>query len=285
MARKTWFMTLIGIILSSAFSCGTGFLCNTVQACDLQVDEVDRRNILEATVRITLFAPVLDEDGNVNTFEVNGELQRELTVGEGLGTLVRAGGETVIVTHDHWSLLTENLYKVQFHTARSELLLELEGSVFSRLIRFRDGGTLILVAPDLISAQMSAVEPAGEAAAMRQGDPLLVAYWQPDSIERVGVEPVVVVNIEQHQGLPSTNMRSLNDKVVIHGNSGGGVFLNGRLVGNMWKTSIEQQLVDGEESGMVSPTTLSRATQFSYDRYFVTQEAPPVALWNAQSEG
>jgi len=263
MAHKILFIGLVGIILYSAFVLGPGNLAGPVQAYDNHIDEATKQQILDATVKITLFAPMLDKAGNQKIIEVNGKMQGQITVSEGLGTLVRAGGETLIITHDHWSILTVKLDKVQFHSASNELLLELDWSTFFSLYSYRDGGTLVFVAPDQLSVQMSAVELAGENVSLRKDDALLVAYWQPESSQHIGVEPVVVETTEQYKDLPTIKMESVNGKVVSHGNSGGGVFLNGQLVGNMWETIVRRHLVDGEDTG-VATHTLSRAAQLTY---------------------
>jgi hypothetical protein len=264
MAHKILFIGLISIILSSVFVFGTGITSGALHAQDYHIDEDTKQYILDATVRITIFAPVLDARGNPKISEVNGTMQMQTTIGEGLGTLVRTGEETLIITHDHWSMLTVKLYKVQFHSVNNELLLELDRSRLFSLYRYRDGGTLIFEAPDQLSAQMSAVELAGEDIVLRNDDTLLVAYWKLDSSEPVSVEPVVVESTEPYKELASIKMRTINGNVVAHGNSGGGVFLNGRLVGNMWETIVLRHLVDGEDSGVTSPTDLSRAAQLTY---------------------
>ena len=148
MARKILFIGLVGIILSSIFVFGPGNLADSAQAYDYRIDEATKQHILDATVRITLFAPLLDDAGNEKIFEVNGKWQREMTIGEGLGTLVRVGEKTLIITHDHWSMLTPKLTKVQFHNAGNELLLEIDWSMLFSLYRYRDGGTLVFEAPD-----------------------------------------------------------------------------------------------------------------------------------------
>ncbi len=263
MARKILFIGLVGIILCAAFVFGPGILADPVQAYDNHIDEATKQHILDATVKITLFAPLLDEAGNQKIFEENGKMRGQITVSEGLGTLVRAGGETLIITHDHWSTLTVKLDKVQFHNASNELLLELDWSTLFSLYRYRDGGTLVFVAPDQLSAQMSAVDLAEENVTLQKDEALQVVYWQPESTEPVSVEPVVVEATEQYKDLPTIKMKSVNGKVVTHGNSGGGVFLNGQLVGNMWETIVRRTLVDGEDTG-VATHTLSRAAQLTY---------------------
>jgi hypothetical protein len=115
---------------------------------------------------------------------------------------VSDGPNTYIVTHDHWSLLEDNLHKVQFRDTGGDLLLELDRALFYSLIRYRDGGLMVLFAPEGISSQITAV-PVNKGASLTVGQPLLIAFWQPEAGQPVGVEPVTVEMIETYDGQPS----------------------------------------------------------------------------------
>ena len=132
MARKTLFVTLIGIIIAAVI----GFFPRTenAQASTIQVDEVIRQQILASTIQITVFA----EEGDLS---LSGQ---QYVVGNGLGTLVQDGSGTYIVTDDHWSRLFTNFHKAQFHNVAGDLLLEVDSLLFYGLIRYRDGGTMVL---------------------------------------------------------------------------------------------------------------------------------------------
>ncbi|MFQ5436881.1 MAG: hypothetical protein ACE5FD_18645, partial [Anaerolineae bacterium] len=134
MLRKILFISLV----ISIIGIGLGFtqLNATVLAANYIVDENTQQQILGATMRITLFVPVADEQGNPIITTVDGQQVIQYVAGEGLGTLVRQGNEMLIITHDHWTLLTPNLRKVQFHNVANELLLEVSGEAFRQSIRY-----------------------------------------------------------------------------------------------------------------------------------------------------
>jgi hypothetical protein len=248
MARKTLFITLIGIIIGTVI----GFFPRTenAQASTILVDETIQQQILDSTIQITVFAEEAEQSAS----------GQQYIVGNGLGTLVQDGASIYIVTHDHWSRLVKKLHKAQFHNASGDLLLEVDRSLFYGLIRYRDGGTMVLAAPEQLSAQAPAV-PVSKNAPLSTGQTLYVAYWQPESQQQIGVEPVSVEAIETYDGQQAFKMRSQNGKVVIQGNSGGGIFAGSELVGTMWETIVQRQV----ESGQSTATDMSRAALAQYE--------------------
>ncbi len=267
MMAKIYITVLVGLTLGSALIFCIGNPTDKVQAYGTDIDEVSRQQIYEATVRITILAPVLDESGQPKLIEGPAGLQRELTAHDGLGTLVQTGGEVVIVTHDHWSVPIMNLDKVQFHNTSNDLLLEIDRSNLFSLLRYRDRGTMILTAPEPLAAHSSPLEMVGDNVSLQPGDILLGAYWQPDAVDSITIESFQVVSLGSHQALPAIKLKSQNGQVVRQGNSGGGIFLDGKLVGNMWgrESLVERNLADGEDIGFVSPTSLSWAALLTND--------------------
>ena len=79
------------------------------------------------------------------------------------------------------------------------------------------------------------------------------------------MEPVSVMMTETYEGQTAIRMNSLNGKMVVQGNSGGGVFADGQLVGNMWETLVIRQQVDGQVADEGSATTMSRAAQYGFE--------------------
>jgi len=259
MLRKLLFISLALLLLSSAL--GFTKFDRTVLASPYTIDETTRQRILAATVRITLFAPVADEQGNPLITTVDGEQVIQYIAGEGLGTLVRQGSETIIVTHDHWTLLTPNLTKVQFHNTANELLLEVSGEAFRQSIRYRDGGTMILTAADELAARLTAVGM-GDGRSANRNDVLLLAYRQPQN-GAISVAAMAVKQFSAYQNRPVFQMTSLNGESIVPGNSGGGLFRNGRLVGNMWTMTMERE-VSRKTGEVISPqaeTSLSLVAQ------------------------
>lgn len=236
MLRKLLFIGLALLLMSSAL--GFTKLNKTVLASQYIIDDHARQQILQATVRITLIAPLTDAQGNPQTVIVDGQLAKQYVAGEGLGTLTQLGADLVIVTHDHWTLLTPNLTKVQFHNVANELLLEVSGDAFSQMIRYRDGGTMVLAAPGELAMGLVA-GGLGYGRTIQKNDVVLIAFRQPDSGE-ISVAAMQVAKQDSHQGQPVYRLSSLNGDSIVSGNSGGGVWADDLLVGNMWTTTMEQ---------------------------------------------
>ena len=259
MLRRILFISLALLILSSAL--GFTKLTKTALASSYTADANLERQILASTVRISLFAAITDDQGNPQYITVNGQKSIQYTVGEGLGTLARSGQDVFIVTHDHWTLLTANLHKAQFHTASGDLLLELSGMEFQQLIRYRDGGTMTLNAPEELAAGLTAV-PLGDGRSMQKNDVVLLAYRHPQT-DVISVVPMLVTELTTHLEQPAYKLLSLNGERVVHGNSGGGLFVDGQLAANMWEIVFERQVLrtTGEVVSAKTQTDFSLAAQ------------------------
>ncbi|MEW5988642.1 MAG: hypothetical protein AB1791_18600 [Chloroflexota bacterium] len=154
---------------------------------------------------------------------------------DGLGTLVGRPGERLLVTHDHWGRYVTEAVLVEFLDADGALSLELDGDTFRRLVRFRDGGTMIVQAP-------TALQPQGVAAldneAAGRGDVVLVVHQRPGDEDTVSVLEAVVLAVETMEGRPVYRLQTANGEAIVRGDSGGGVWHDGRLVGNLWAREL-----------------------------------------------
>ncbi|MCB9421527.1 MAG: hypothetical protein H6667_17110 [Ardenticatenaceae bacterium] len=259
MVRKFLFISLAGLLLT--VSLGFTNFKKTVLASSDTIDAEAQQQILDATVRITLFAPLTDDADNPQYVTVDGQQAIQYVVGEGLGTLARSGSDVFIITHDHWTLLTPNLTKVQFHNVVGELLLEVSGADFQQMIRYRDGGTMVLNAADELVSGLTAVSP-GDSRSVGKNDIVYLAYRQPEN----GIVSVVAMLVKKemtYKGKAIFKLTSLNGKFVVEGNSGGGLLFNHQLVGNMWGTILERQVLreTGEVISPLAQTSLSLAAQ------------------------
>jgi hypothetical protein len=212
------------------------------------MEEGIAQQILAATLRITMIAK---EQSSVEPAYI---------VSNGLATVVRDGDATYIVTHDHWSRLANKVRMVRFESAEGQLLLEMTPSRFYSLIRYRDGGTMVMAVPPELPESVAPMDVAGKAQALAQDQALAIVYWQPEAEQQVSVEPVTVQAIEEHDGNASFLMQSRNGRIVENGNSGGGIFAGTKLVGNMWQT----MRATDNESGQQFSTDLSRAARYTY---------------------
>jgi hypothetical protein len=222
---------LIGIVI------GIGLLGLAAQAilpglAAAQTAQPASKALLGATVQITLYAPL-------------GENSREKLYATGLGTLIRAGNEKLIITHDHWGAVLDGVSKAQFASADNRPLLELDGAAFRALIRHRDGGAMILEAPELLlvsrpSAPRLKPVAVGDGENVQVGDTVTVAYRLPAAgRESVSAFEAVVQSLEIKDGRPVWRLQSAQGEQVIPGDSGGGIWKDGELVGNLWACVIE----------------------------------------------
>jgi hypothetical protein len=222
---------MIGIVIA------VGLLGLTTQAvlptlASAQAAQPADKALMDATVQISLYAPL-------------GENSREKLYAFGLGTLVRAGGENRIITHDHWGAVLDGVSKAQFASADGRPLLELDGAAFRALIRHRDGGTMVLEAPDMLvmtrpwAPRLKPVA-VGDGAGVQAGDTVTVAYRLPAAgRESVSTFEALVQSMEIKDGRPAWRLQSAEGERVIPGDSGGGIWKDGELVGNLWACVVE----------------------------------------------
>jgi hypothetical protein len=256
MLRKILFFSLVLLFIGSVLKV-TSF-STPVLASPVVVDKGIEQELMEATVRITLYAPLTDAQGNPQYVEENGQQVMQLTVNEGLSTLVRRENDLLLITHDHWLLLLPDLRLVQFHTVANELLLDVNGEEFFQLIRYQDGGTMVLTAPQELAAGRVPVS-LGDSSSIVGQDIVYLAHRQPQD-GLIGVAAMMVQKETTYKGQPVFRLTSLKGEVVLEGNSGGGVLTDGRLIGNMWGAILLED-AQGAGSGSAKQTSYSLAAQ------------------------
>ncbi len=155
----------------------------------------------------------------------------------GIATLVSFARETVILTHNHWDYL-QDLEMALIVNPENNLLVELSASEFKNLIRYSDRGTLILKAP---AGLLGIPARLGDGHGVRVGDFLQVV--QRNSVERYQLDVVLaeVITIDTYNGLPVIRFRLLNGDMIKEGDSGGGIWYKGDLIGNTWGMYVEEK--------------------------------------------
>jgi len=237
---STLFLPLVQDYLSS-----TGLEVAPIPAAEM-------RPAMEATIQIIMFPIDSDE---VERIEAGQE--RIITkCSSGLGTLVNHKGEILLITHDHWRCL-DRLGKVQFRNAAGEQLYVLDGETFKDLIRYRDGGTLILGRstgedrPDYLSAlvwssrkeSVRLIVPAELGIGINAGigETLMIVRQGRNGATSVDLIKASVESIEERWGQPAYELRSANGENIMPGDSGGGLWLGEYFVGTMWKSWLDYQ--------------------------------------------
>jgi len=259
--KMMMFVGLVSIVLTGIYTQLSQFVTQQVLAQTIEIDPTARQQILDATVQITLYAPILDESGQPKLIEANGQQQMQFTIAEGLGTLVSQNSSVVIVTHDHWTLM-EQMTKATIADVQGDVLLTVTAVQFQQMIQYRDGGTLILALGNNLPGRAVA---SSIHQTIERNNVLLLAYRQPTS-GQVDVVPVMVDEMKLYQERPSYYLRSLHNEAVVGGNSGGGLFVDGELAGNMWITLVTQEVTraTGTAVGPEKGTNLSIAAQLPF---------------------
>jgi hypothetical protein len=196
------------------------------------------RRILDAAVRITMVCPGPDP--------------AQVIVASGLGTVASYPGGNLIFTHDHWGETLDNVTQVQFRDAANELLLEMEGDEFEASMLYRDHGTMVIRASEELrpNGMADAIHPPsrpaalptapGERGAMNPGDIVLVTVQRTGGMPGVEVIEAVVESVAERQERATVQLRTVGGRSLVPGDSGGGVWFKGHLMGNLWAAVVIQ---------------------------------------------
>jgi hypothetical protein len=239
------------------------------------MERIREQQILATTMTITIITPELDQRTTADdeVLPIPNDEYRPIArpnsyiVADGLGALVTQGEERLIITHDHWSLLDKDLGTVQFGDATGELLLEIELIDFKNLILYRDGGTMIVEAPEnllLPGVGVLSWLPAlgltdkDNSEELGPGSIVLVAQRQRGDSVGVAVLRAEIERSDRRLGRPVYRLRSLSGQPIIGGDSGGSVWHEGELVANMWTTIMMENI----STGALRPTDVSIVAVF-----------------------
>lgn len=219
MKQALFIIILIGIVGSMVFN---KLSPAAAASNNINADAATAEQILQATVQIAMYEYAVEPGGSE-------------AGGDGLGTVVDYGGERLIVTHDHWSHINQNLNVVEFRDAMGQLLAMLNAQAFQALILYQDGGTMVLRVP----AGLERIGAATVGTAVSNGDVVWVARRDVEmGRQTVEVIPAAVSAVEMGDGPAKMRLENLADGAVIPGDSGGGVWKDGRLVANNWASGM-----------------------------------------------
>jgi hypothetical protein len=235
--------------------------------------KVDQAEILSATLQIEISVPI-DSGGD------------RFVRAKGLGSLVRDGEETLLVTHNHWGDVFKEEATVVFYDTEGRLIKAISGSEFKSLALCQDAGTLILRSP-IDGKGLLLATPKGDPHQVQVGDVVLVALRQGSERKIVSLVEAQIESIRFYEGLPVFRLKGTWQPVQ-GGDSGGGVWYEGSLIGNLYATIMvepgffnllfggpeEANLANTNESYAATyPAELTKAFQESLER-IGTEEAP-----------
>lgn len=243
MQQKIWkWISLISILIAivKIVFPSIGSEAQTVtQIENKPLDPGIAEHILQTSIQITMLKQVSEKIEDQDGADSYGGMQQKVFRGSsGLGTLVSHGEETLLISHDHWSSFNNNTIpdKVLFHDAKGSLLLEMSGTDLLALVLFHDGGTLILKAPNKLAARTFVTADMGSFENLTPGDIVYVVHHSAEQEEQLSIVAAELLEQEMKNGVSVLSLRSLNGQSIEPGDSGGGIWFNGKLAGNMWMT-------------------------------------------------
>lgn len=148
----------------------------------------------------------------------------------GIGTLISYAEEDLILTHNHWDFFGD-LGKVEILDAKDNLLAEIKAKDLKDLVRYSDRGTLIFAAPPGILASPATL---GSPQELSVGDIITVVHQATDSDVPLDQLPAEIRAIDDYNGLPVFRFVPVDGQIIKPGDSGGGVWHEGQLIGNIW---------------------------------------------------
>ena len=177
-----------------------------------------QRNIMAATFQLRVF----NTDG---TFYE-----------EGIATLVRHQGQRLLLTHNHWSFLA-SCSTVEFLNAISQPLMSLKCSALKYLIVFSNSGTLVLKAPESLGGTPTLF---GSTQDLSPGQPVLIVHQNSTDRSQVRMIPGQILSEDTFDQFPVLKLDVSADEL-IKGDSGGGVWIDDKLVANLWANTYERK--------------------------------------------
>lgn len=158
--------------------------------------------------------------------------QSGVTLAYDLGTVVQYQDESYLVTHNHWGDMLQDTNIIEIRDAQYKMLRPMYASEFKSLIVYQDAGTMVLHLPDGLPDTLT---PGNlDTSPLKPGDTVQVAHWSYPNRDCLEVSEAVVKEINTFKGEPVYTLRSLDGQPLHPGDSGGGVWHNGKLVANTW---------------------------------------------------
>ena len=175
-----------------------------------------------------------------------------VTLGYGMATMVKVQDETFLATHNHWGNMLQDMNILELRNADNKMIRPIYGSEFNSLIVYQDAGTMVLRVPDGLA---DALTPGNldDPPQLKPGDTVQIAYRGQPTRDKVEILEAVIEENSVSRGKPVYTLRSLNGQPLHPGDSGGGIWHNGKLVANTWAVLNNYSVVDA--SGNVDPNS------------------------------
>jgi len=241
--QKTLIITLTIVLLSSV-------LCSACQQKTSPEDLESLNAIRHATVLITMQLP-----------RINESMDKTISMGYGIGSLIEYQGEILLVTHNHWRKVLEDTSLVKFYDADNYLLKTIIGKEWRDLIVHADPGTLVLRPPQDLLDQLAPVSLQA-IPQVTAGETVEIVYRENPSRETASILEAVVEEVITYNGQPVYKLRTQDGRVIQPGDSGGGIWYQGCLVGNNWTVTAKSTLTPEDPDGFDEENMIFTDTSF-----------------------
>lgn len=173
-----------------------------------------------------------------------------VTLAYDLASLVQYQGQTYLVTHNHWENILKDKNVLELRDAEYHMIRTMYASDFKSLVVYQDAGTMVLRVPDGISEALTAGS-LDTAPQLKPGDTVQVAHWSCPNRDHLEVSDAAVVDTHLMKEVPVVSLHSLDGQSLHPGDSGGGVWYNGKLIANTW-TVVTNVSTTLDSSGTVT---------------------------------
>ena len=119
----------------------------------------------------------------------------------------------------------------------SQTLMSLKCSAMKYLIVFSNSGTLVLKAPESLGGSPAAL---GSTQDLSTGQPVLIAHQNNEDHSKVKLASGLIRSEDTFDQAPVLLLDVANE-LFIKGDSGGGVWIDDKLVGNLWANIYERK--------------------------------------------
>jgi hypothetical protein len=151
---------------------------------------------------------------------------------------------------------------VEILDAKGNHLRSMRNLDFRSLIILADSGTMVFYAPDGLGLSPVKLNHSK----INNGQELIVARRQPGSTNQVDLVVANVKNSMDYKSQEAYELHTLNGDHIVPGDSGGGVWLNGELVGNNWAIEVVSQAgLFGKNDGELVPNGTVYTAQLPLD--------------------
>jgi hypothetical protein len=214
--------------------------------------------ILQATVRIEIKA------------------YNDRLIGHALGSLIQVDDEVMVVTHNHWGPLLNEEAIIELRSEDRRLLATETGKQLIESLHFQDEGTLIYPAPEAVYDNMLIATrglPSQRATKrLAPGTRVEIVQFRERDNGSIVVREMEVMEGKETVQPPIYRLRSLDGLPILPGDSGGGVWVDGALAGNLWANLLVEAndphatTMLGSDSGDLYHSEISYAAILSWPR-------------------